>query len=160
MKTFIVALALVMLFNIFTVFQIDTDTHRRQLERLKFVAEECADSAALYYDEEDFSSGRIVYDQAEGNKAIEYMLKSHLKLDDSFVPTAGYWQDKILYDVYYFDVKNTVFPYTFVDSRTGYSKIIFEPTVIVTIEAGRGRMRLPFLAIDSSIRSSAYEYID
>lgn len=160
MKTFIATLALVFMFNLFTVFQIDTDTHRRQLERLKFVAEECADSAALFYDQAYFSRGKIVYNQLEGNKAIEYMLKSNLKLDETFTPTSGYWQDKIQVDTYYFDENTVTFPYEFEDGRTGYTKIIFEPTVIITIEAGRGRMRLPGINIDSSIRSSAYEYVN
>lgn len=160
MKTFIFALALVLLFNIFCVYQMDTDTHRQQLERLKFVAEECADSAALYYDLEAYAQGKIIYNEKEGNKAIEYMLKKHLNLNDSFVPVSGYWQDKIEYDVYFIDERNYTFPYEFIDARTGYKMYIFEPTVIVTIEAGRGRMRLPFLSINSSIRSSAYEYLN
>jgi len=164
MKSFIVSIALILLFNIYTVFQIDSDTYRRQLERLKFVAEECADSAALYYDLEAYSQGKIIYNQDEGIKAIEYMLKTHLKLDDSLKPVSGYWQDQIQYDVYFIDEKNYTFPYEFpyefIDARTGYKMYIFEPTVIVTIEAGRGRMRLPFLSINSSIRSSAYEYLN
>lgn len=160
MKTFIATIALVFMFNLFSIFQIDTDTHRRQLERLKFIAEECADSAALFYDQAAFSNGKIIYNQGEGNKAIVYMLKSHLKLDDTFTPTSGYWRDKIQFDVYYFDETTVTFPHEFEDARTGYKRIIFEPTVIITIEAGRGRMRLPFLNIDSSIRSSAYEYVN
>lgn len=160
MKTFIVALALVLMFNIFTVYQIDMDTYRRQLERLKFIAEECADSSALYYDQVAFSNGKIIYNKTEGNEAIKYLLKANLKLDDTMTPTSGYWRDKIVYDVYYLDETTVTFPYEFVDPRTGYTRIVFEPTVVVTIEAGRGRMRLPFTSINSSIRSSAYEYVN
>ena len=160
MKTFIVSLALVILFNIYTVFQIDMDVYKMQLERLKHVAEECADSAALFYDTEQFSYGKIIYNQYEGEKAILYMLKSLLYCDNGLKPTAGYWQDKILHDAYFIDDSTVTFPYLFIDNITGYSKYVFEPTVIVTIEAGRGRMRLPFLSITSSVRSSAYEHIN
>ena len=48
-------------------------------------------------------------------------------------------------DVYFIDDSTVTFPYLFIDNITGYSKYVFEPTVIVTIKAGRERMRLPFL---------------
>lgn len=160
MKSFIITIALVILFNIFCVYQFDTDIYRRQLEWLKVVAEECADSAALYYDLEAYSHGKIVYNEEEGIKAIEYILKDLLKLDDNFIPYSGYWQDKIEYDVYFIDEENYSFPYEFRDNRTGYTMYLFEPTVIVTIDAGRGRMRLPFVSASRSIRSSAYEYLN
>ena len=58
MKTFIVSLALVILFNIYTVFQIDMDVYKMQLERLKHVAEECADSALYFMIPNSFLTGR------------------------------------------------------------------------------------------------------
>jgi hypothetical protein len=68
MKTFIVSLALVILFNIYTVFQIDMDVYKMQLERLKHVAEECADSAALFYDTEQFSYGKKIIISMKGKR--------------------------------------------------------------------------------------------
>lgn len=159
MKPLIVGLAIVILFTAFTIYQQDNNTYIRQLEYLKYIADECADSAALYYNTTEFGEGRKVFNQDEGIKAIEYMLKDYLNLYDDLTPKDNsYWVDPIEYNVYFFDYSNTTFPTLFTEPITGYVKSITEPTVVVTINAGRPKFRLPFLSADDAVRTSAYEY--
>ena len=161
MKPFLFTIAMVILYSIFLIYQTDNNSYIRQLENLKYVADECAGAASLYYDEELFSKGLIVYNQEEGKKAIEYILKTSLKTESDLTPLSNsYWQEQIEYEVYFLDNSNTTFPVMFVDNRTSYNKLITEPTIIVTVDAGKPRFRLSFLKPERVIRTSAYEYYE
>jgi hypothetical protein len=159
MKSLIVGLALSILFVSFTIYQQDHNSYIRALESLKYVADECSASASLYFDKSEYAEGRMVFNQSEGIKAIEYILKKGLKLDDSLNPLPNtYWTEQVDYKVYFYDDSNSTFPFLFVDPDTSFTKTISEPTVIVTINAGKPRYRLSFITASDAIRSSSYEY--
>lgn len=159
MKPLIVGLALAILYTSFMIYQQDNNQFIRALEDLKYVADECSDSASLFYNTSQFGKGKKTFNQIEGKKAIKDILKKNLNLDDTLTPLpGGYWTETIEYDVYFFDDSNTTFPYLFTDPKTSYSKTLTEPTVIVTVNAGKPRFRLSFLNPSDAIRSSAYEY--
>lgn len=159
MKPLIVGMAIVLLFTAFILFQQDHNKYIRELERLKFIADECSASASLFFDTVEFSEGRKVFNRTESIKALEYILKANLKLDDELKPLPNnYWRDTVKYDVYFFDEGNTTFPFLFTDPKTNYVKTLVEPTVIVTINTGKPRYRLSFVTLTDTIRSSAYEY--
>lgn len=160
MKVFIFTIGMVILYVLFLTYQTDNNTFTRQLEHLKYVADECAASASLYYEKEQRSNGYTIYLKDEGIKAIEYILESSLLLDSSLDPLIdSYWLDRVEYDVYFYDNSNTKLPYLYIDTRTNYQKLITEPTVIVTIES-KPRFRLNFLNQQRAIRTSAYEYFE
>lgn len=173
MKTMIVGIAIIIIFTFFNIFQFDTNLMQRQQERLKFVADDISNAGSLYYDKTAFGNGRKVFVDATANVKMEELLKMNLKLNNSFLPLGGYWKDTIKWTSYFFDDTNTmrvyqngislstsaiVFPYLFTEPLTGYVKLITEPTVIVTINAGKPQFRLPFLTKQDIIRTSAYEY--
>lgn len=175
MKQLIFGVAMVILCSMFLVFQNDDNTFIREYEKLKYVADEISNSGAIFKDLQEYSEGKLTFNYIEGNKAIDYQLKKLLKLDNSFIPLSGYWRDKIHYKVYYFDNSNMMkvyedgnlveqtpftFNYLFKDKDTEYTKLIVDPTVVVTINAGRPRFRLSFLndLNRQVIRSSAYEW--
>lgn len=167
MKTLIVTIAITLLYAGFLVYQQDNNRYLRELEILKHAADEASASASLYYDAAMFAEGDKIFNQAEGRKAIEFILRSYLNLDEYLMPLDNtYWQDRVTYNVYFIDQKyldqydeDANFPYLFRDELTGYVKTITEPTVIVTVNAGRPRYRLSFLSPNDAIRSSCYEYV-
>ncbi|MCT4687481.1 hypothetical protein [Vallitalea sp.] len=161
MKPFIFTLAMLILFSIFLTYQTDNNTYNRQLEKLKQVADECSAAAGLFYDEDSYSAGLTIYNQEEGKKAIEYIIKKNLGLIDEHSPSdKSYWKDAIKYKVIFFDNSNTVFPYSYTDDLNRFTKLISEPTIIVEINAGKPSFRLKFLQLKNAVRSSAYEYLD
>ncbi|WP_113672779.1 hypothetical protein [Vallitalea guaymasensis] len=161
MKPFIFTLAMLILFSIFLTYQTDNNNYNRQLEKLKQVADECSAAAGLFYDEEAFSAGLTIYNQEEGKKAIEYIIKKNLNLIDEHSPSdRSYWKDAINYKVVFFDNSNTVFPHSYTDDLNRFSKLIAEPTIIVEINAGKPPFRLKFLKLKNAVRSSAYEYLE
>lgn len=160
MKTLIVTIAITLLYAGFLVYQQDNNRYLREVENLKHAADEASASASLYLDASEFAQGRKVFNRTEGIIAIEFMLRSYLNLDEQLIPLDNtYWQDKITYVLTYFDESNTSFPVLFEDPLTGYVKTITEPTVIVTVNAGRPRYRLSFLSPNDAIRSSCYEHV-
>lgn len=161
MKPFLFTLAMLMVFAIFLTYQTDNNTYTRQLEKLKYVADECSAAAGLLYDEEAFSRGITVYNQEEGKKIIKCLIKENLELKDEHTPSkSSYWKDDINYEIIFFDNSNTSFPYSYTDSQKRFTKLISEPTVIVEINAGKPSFRLEFLESKDAIRSSAYEYLE
>lgn len=159
MKPFLFTLAMLLLFVVFLTYQTDHNLHVRQLERLKQVADECSSSAGLFYDEGLFSEGKTIYNQVEGEKIIDYIIKANLRLDNNFVPLSdSYWKDTVTYSVTYLDNSNTTFPYNYIDPNGRFTKTIGEPAIIVIINAGKSPYRLTFLKPKDAIRTSAYEY--
>jgi hypothetical protein len=160
MKPFIIGIATILLSIMVMVFNQDYRINKRHSNDLKNVADEAAVSGALFTNLDDFKEGRIVFDRTEGIKALEYKIKKSLYLDDNFNPLdESYWTEKVTYNVYFFDDSNTTYPYQFVDSSTDYTFRVTQPTVIVTINAGKGRYRITaFKSSGSFTRSGAYEW--
>lgn len=175
MKIYILTAAMVLLFSIFTVFQMDNNNYLLFQERLKTVANDAADSAALFYDEGKFSDGIKVFDKASGNAVILKVLTDSLPVDASMnVEENKYVEGQIGYKTYYFDgtgyfttyddgvlssVTSITYPYNFEEESTNYAVSIEEPTVIVTIDAGTFDYSLPVLTDPEAIRTSGYEYV-
>jgi hypothetical protein len=162
MKPFIIGVAALLLSLIFYLFLHDFNMNRQAFEDLKVVCEEASVAGALFIDQEEYSEGRIVFNQAESIKAIEAVIKTMLRLDDNMMPTPeSYWQEQVTYRTYFYDDSNTVYPYLFVDPETGYTHLIKSPYVVVTINAGEGRYTLPFLRTGlDNIRSSGHTWED
>lgn len=176
MKQLIFGLAIIILWTGFSIFQIDNNRFLRYQEDLKYQANECSNTAALYYDTDQFGEGKKVFDRTRANNAIEEIIKLNMKLDNNLEPnTNSYWTEAIEYYVYYFDdsgitrtyknkvlEKQAAFSYgsLFTEPLTGYKKLITEPTAIVTINAGKAYYRLSFIDTGDVIRTSAYEYLE
>lgn len=128
-------------------------------KELKYICEEASASGSLFLNNSEYSNGRIVFNQTECDKAIRAQIINLLRLDDSMIPKSNsYWTDTIKYKVYYFDDSNTSYPYLFKDDDTFFTQVITDPTVIVTINAGKARYRIPlFKNTENFIRSAAHE---
>lgn len=173
MKEYIIGLPLILILVIFLAFQFDNDQFVQMQEFHKRVADDCADAASLYYDEEEFSEGIKIFKKDEGNKAIAYILKESLNLKGDLTAQTPYLKDTYTYYTYYFDGDGTLsqykektlidqkkieYPYNFREERTGYEKKINFATVIVTVDAGKFDYRLAFINKPRLIRTSGYEY--
>lgn len=162
MKTVIVGIGTLIL-SIFVCLCVqDVKTYQRYNQDLRFVCEELSATGTLYNDKNEFSEGRMVFNQVEANKAIKEQLKSMLRTDDSLSPLHNsYWTEQIQLYTYFVDDSNTAFPYLFTDPITGYTKTLTSPAVIVTINAGVGKFSFPaILSPGPSIRSASHEWED
>jgi hypothetical protein len=156
MKQFIVGLAIAILCTMSLCYTQDRNMHLRQLSKLKFVAEESAAAAAQYFDKVEYSEGRYVFNQVEGIKAAEYVMKYNLNLNDDFTPKSeSYWTDKITYKIKFYDDLNTIYPFLYSDG--GIALTIGSPTVIVEINAGKTRYRL-MSSPPIAVRTAAHEW--
>jgi hypothetical protein len=184
-KAFIAGVAVIIILLLIITFWQDHLNYRLQAEFLKHCADEASASALLYYDNfynDDTENpikigknfGQVVFDELEGIKAIEYILKNWLKL----------YKDEINYTAYFFNeivdeslgeifscsvYKNgrrideecfitTNRTYMYKDSNLKYEKLITTANVIVTINAGKARFRQVFISEPILIRSSGYDY--
>jgi hypothetical protein len=148
---------------IIAVFCLVTNTKMELLKRnynyLEVVATEASCSGAMFLVSSEFSQGRLVFNQTECNKAVDYQIKSMLHLDDSY-NTNLYWIDQIQYEVLYFDDSNTVFPVQYSDPEVNIVKTIGDPTVIVKINAGDSPDIISGLipGLSNCIRVGAHEF--
>ena len=160
MKQFIIAAA-ILLFGVFVqIYNEDNNTYNRYNQVLKFVAEEAAAAAAQYYSKEDYGEGMIVFDQTEGVKAAEYVIKKNLYLDDSFMPIPNnYFKEKVNYTIEFFDHSSSSFPFLYTHDVIFFTEAIGDPTVVVTIDAGLARHRtLDTTDIPVLIRAASHEW--
>jgi hypothetical protein len=129
--------------------------------QLRTAAEEASVSATMFIDPQDESEGRIVFNQAEGQKAIKAIIKTMLKTNDSLIPVEGsYWQNQISYNAYFYDDSNTTYPYYFTDPDTGYRFTVNRPSVVVTINAGKARYTIKGVIDETqNLRSAAHEIV-
>lgn len=116
--------------------------HQEQMLRLKDVCQEAGAAGAQYFDKYQFSNGKFVFNQLEGTKAAEEIIKYNLKLDNNFVPLPNtYWQDKVTYKITFLDDSNTIYPFLYTDPSGMLTHAITTPTVVVSINAGKTRYR-------------------
>jgi len=175
MKQLIFGFAILILWTTFNVFQVDNNKYVRYQEELKYHADECSNTAILNYDPIEYAQGNKVFDTLKANEKVKEILKLNLELDDNLQPLPNsYWQESIDYYTYFFDdtgikksYRNGIlqeqspfsFNFMFTEPVTGYSKLITEPTVVVTLDAGKPYYRLSFLNPSNVVRTSAYEYL-
>lgn len=175
MKIFIITVAVVILYSFTVVFGQDYRQAQRNSYRLKYVCEELSCTGASFYDRGQYSEGYTVFNTGEGIKAVEDQLPNLLSVDGSLTPASNsYWSKNIKYKVYFYDDsgickvytngnpdREEVFTYgdTHTDDWTSYNTVISDPTVVVTINAGPGRLRLKILdPLPDIIRSSSHEW--
>lgn len=75
MKIFIVFMGLLVINVSFLSYQGDMNQFVRQQAILKFLAEECAASAAALMDEEEYALGRMVFNHERGEEHVEDFLQ-------------------------------------------------------------------------------------
>lgn len=143
MKSYIIGVALFFVFMIFTTYQYDYNMHQEQVYSLKFVAEEVVAGAAQYFLIDQYINGYLVFNKEQGILAVEYILQKNLKLNSDLFPgTNSYWVQQIQYDIKFFDDSNTNFPYLYEDIINSFTLTITNPTVVLTINAGKPRYKL------------------
>lgn len=132
MKVFIVFLALVMVFSAALIFTSDIAEYVRLQKRLKVLAEDCAEAAALCIDQKaSESSGSLVIDLSRGRRAAEELCR---KAADS----GGFGRNA--------QISVKISPYGRLGVR---ADLVF---------TGRDLFRLAFLRLETFSRSAAYEW--
>ncbi|WP_027398260.1 hypothetical protein [Anaerovorax odorimutans] len=139
MKTFIVFVGILIINISFIIYQGDMNRYVQAQNFLKATAEECASGAALYYDENLFSEGKMVFKYSEGIKFIENFLNE----TENKMPFENC--SKIMYSI------------VFEDDLQGY-KEDSNPSVEVILKVEtEDFFRLPFLNINNVERMAKYE---
>ncbi len=137
MKIFLVFLALLTINVTFVVYESDLGRYILMQRTLKAMAEECAAGASLYYDVEEYSTGRYVFQYEESIEYVEYVLNQ----------MQG---DAIL-------LKNLSYEIAFEDDLQGYEREPI-PSVLVGLTLNtKDLFRLPFFTVTEIKRISKYE---
>ncbi|MEK3911125.1 hypothetical protein [Paenibacillus sp. FSL H7-0331] len=158
MKIFILWMSLFLLNIIFLNIQNEYNRAERHFIQLKYIAEEAAAAATQYYQSIPYSNGTMVFDQTEGIKAAEYVIRQDLNLDNNYIPMPGsYWVDKVTYNIQFFDDSNTTYPILYNHSSGFFSKAIGDPTVVVTINVGKPRYSI-VAPTNNYFRTAAHEW--
>lgn len=142
MKPFLFFIALFIINVSFIAYQSDLSRYMQAQNFLKATAEECAAGASLYYDEEEYSEGKIIFKYDEGIKYTEDLIEKSKKC--------------MLFD------KNCEITYTikFEDDLKGYSESK-EPSITVSLKVlTKDLFRLPFLKVTQVERKAKYELPD
>ncbi len=142
MKSYIIGIALFILFMFFTIFQSDYNRHQEQLQLLKYVAEEAAAAAAQYIIPNYYKEGYLVFNQTAGNLSANSVVRENMRLDSNLQPTLySHWKEQISYMIDYYDDLNTEYPYELSRPEFNLVLMITAPTVIVTLNAGKADYR-------------------
>lgn len=142
MKAFLFFLGLFIINVSFIAYQSDLDRYVQAQNFLKATAEECAAGASLYYNEEEYSEGKIIFKYEEGIKYTEDLIEKSKKC----MPFE----------------KNCKITYTieFEDDFKGYQRSK-NPSVTVSLKVlTKDLFRLPFLKVNQVERKSKYELPD
>ncbi len=75
MMKFLIGVLLIFISAWFTAYQDQYNRYERYMLKAKFDAEEVAAAAAQYFMPIEYSEGKYVFNQQEGIKAAEYILK-------------------------------------------------------------------------------------
>jgi hypothetical protein len=142
MKVMIVSLGLLIAGMTFVVFQGDMGRYMHIQTFLKANAEECAAGAALYYDEEAYSQGKMIICKEEAEKYVRHLV-SEAGLRLSARQGGDLYYELIIADMEGDDLPDQA-PCT---------------QVILRYET-EDLFRLPFLRVNQVIRSGKYELAD
>lgn len=148
MKIIIFAIIAIFIFMPIVVYQQEFSMNQLMLRDAKFVAEEAAAGAAQYIVRTEYAEGRYIFNQTEGKKAAEYIIKQNLNLNDDFTPKTGsYWTEKITYTIEFID-DTTLIPaggaQLYTNAPYGFTQTMTAPTVVVTLNCGRARYSAPY----------------
>lgn len=140
MKVFIVFISLLVINVSFLSYQGDMNKFVRQQATLKYIAEECAATAATIVSAEEYANGRIVFDYESGNVYAENFA----------IYTLENWGIKG-------SIKCTL---EFEDEDMGYSleNVNNKPAVTATVKLDTEDIfRLPILSLNSITRKARYQ---
>lgn len=146
MKWFIFVIAMFIVFSFFLVFKHNANLHKENTYHLKFVVEEAAAASGQYFLIDRFGEGEFVFNQAEGIKALEFILIGQLNLNADLTPgEKTYWQrtDKIIYQYEFIDDSNKseAYPFTMNYSHpNGEIEFLIEgPSVLLQVNVGKAK---------------------
>jgi hypothetical protein len=147
MKTLLVFLGLLLICAGFVFYQNDMGRYMRAQTALKALAEECAAGAALYFDEEAYAVGRMIFNEAESRAYIAHMLAtSGVPAPDA--KAAG----PVAADIFFYDDRGAY------GGSAGPFGVISHPSVVVRLRvATKDVFRLPFLTVTALEREAMYE---
>lgn len=158
MKVFIVSAAVIVLYTTFIVFVHDYNMHQRYTYRLKFVAEEAAAGAAQYIQMNPYGNGQVLFNRSESRKAADYLIRTNMELNDNRFPYAeSYWTERVSYELEFFDDANTTFPYTYESDDGSLTVTLIDPSVVVTINAGKPRYTI-LSDLPNMVRTAAHTW--
>lgn len=148
MKVFIIFWGLLIVNISFVVYQGDMSRYVQAQVFLKAIAEECAAGSALYFNQEEYSDGRFIFNYDEGRKYTEYIIGESQKrmpfVKGSIVSYDIHFQD----DLQGYEDND--------GNRLSGRKEV--PSVTVELKVDTEDMfRLPFLEICHVTRMAKYE---
>lgn len=165
--------ALISLYSMFNVYQVDSNNYMRSSTKLKYICENTSFNGAQYLNPERYAQGLLIFDYDESLKAIHYGIKSALNVYDDLTPRPeSSLKDSVKYKVIFIDesligkvYSNGIlesqfsfsFPYKYVDTDNGYSREVYQPTVFVKINLGNLPMRVGTVKYLSLDRTASYE---
>lgn len=124
----------------FVIFQGDMNRYLQIQSFLKATAEECAAGAALYYDSEAYSLGRMYFQRDEASRYVAYMVEEAAGV----MSLSG--TEELTYEL------------TISDERDGDLPLGQSPWVQVTLcYETEDLFRLSFLEVNRVVRSGKYE---
>lgn len=129
---------------LFWVYQVDYNAHQLNLYKLKFAAQEAAASGAQMLDLTSYSNGYIVFNSVGVYDAVKQSLIENLNLDtDLSFKSNSYWQGTCLVNIQIYNYNNI--PNYYYDVETNFGRSITVPSVVVKVDAGGSRYRLPYI---------------
>ncbi|MDR2356210.1 MAG: hypothetical protein LBE16_08460 [Clostridiales Family XIII bacterium] len=147
MKALIVFIGMLLICTAFVFCQNDMGRYMRAQTALKALAEECAAGAALYFDEEAYAEGRMIFNESEGRACVAYMLASSgvpapdVAATEPIAAAVSFYDDRGVYG-----------------GSAGAFGVIRHPSVIVKLRvATKDIFRLPFLTVTALEREAMYE---
>ena len=147
MKTFIVFLALLIVFTSFLSYTSDLDRYVKLQNHLKALAEECALGSSLFADEDEYSEGRLVIDEISAQEYTGFLTREAVLIMPPLEKGSLSAEVKI-----YDDAKGY-------EGAAEYGFISGLPGVVVTLTyTGPDMFRLPFLEITEVTRTAVYQW--
>ncbi len=143
MKVMIVAFSLLIVGMTFVVYQGDMNRYMQIQAFLKANAEECAAGAALYYDEDAYSRGKMVIFKDEAERYVEHLV------ENAAARLSRCQDGDLYYELLIADMEGD-------DLLVGQAPY----TQVVLRFATKDLFRLPFLNVHQVVRSSKYELAD
>jgi hypothetical protein len=131
----------------FVFYQNDMGRYMRAQTALKALAEECAAGAALYFDDEAYAEGHMIFNETEARAYIAHMLTTSgvpspdVRAAGSVAATVSFYDDRGSYG-----------------AVLGAFGVVMHPSVVVKLRVETEDIfRLPFLTVTALEREAMYE---
>lgn len=147
MKTFIVFLALILVFTSFLCYTTDLGSYVKLQSHLKALAEDCALGSSLFADEHEYAEGRLVIDEASAMRYTDFLTREAVNT----MPPLG--KGRITADLTIFDDAKGY------EGAAAYGFTSGLPGAVVTLTySGPDLFRLPFLTVTEVKRTAVYQW--